>query len=103
MNASGTARPIRLAGAVPLSAIAAVGAMIPMLSAIASQIFSSRRRPGFWACLAARGVRRCRLARYDAGSVKIASGRNAPTTQLGASTSSWMRRSTATEAIAYAV
>ena len=45
MNASGTARPIRLAGAVPLSAIAAVGAMIAIDSAIASQNFSSRRSP----------------------------------------------------------
>ena len=45
MNASGTARPIRPAGAVPLSAIAAVGAMIAIDSAIASQNLSSRRRP----------------------------------------------------------
>ena len=40
---------------------------------------------------------------YACGRAKIESGRNAPTTQLGASTSSWMRRSTATDAIAYAV
>jgi hypothetical protein len=45
MNASGTARPISAAGAVPLSAIAAVGAMIAIDSAIASQKRSSRRRP----------------------------------------------------------
>ena len=45
MNASGTARPIRAAAAVPLSAIAAVGAMIAIDSAIASQKRSSRRRP----------------------------------------------------------
>ena len=45
MNASGTARPISPAGAVPFSAIAAVGAMIAIESAIVSQNFSSRRRP----------------------------------------------------------
>ena len=45
MNASGTARPISPAGATPFSAIAAVGAMIPIDSAIASQNFSSRRNP----------------------------------------------------------
>src|SRR5262245_47807529 len=43
-NASGTARPIRPAGATPLSAMAAVGAMIPTEIAIASQNRSSRRR-----------------------------------------------------------
>src|SRR2546423_9807917 len=42
-KASGTARPISPAGATPLSAIAAVGAMIPIESAIASQKRSSRR------------------------------------------------------------
>ena len=97
MNASGTARPITAAPAVPLSAIAAVGAMIAIDSAIASQKRSSRRRP------VGRGVR-CRwgcLGGYDS-SVKIASGRNEPTAQLGASTISWMRRSAATEASAYA-
>ena len=36
-NASGTARPMRLAGTVPLSAIAAVGAMIPTEIATASR------------------------------------------------------------------
>src|SRR4051794_2018235 len=46
-NASGTARPIWPATAVPLSAIAAVGAMIASESAIASTKRSSRRRPGF--------------------------------------------------------
>ena len=45
MNASGTACPMSPAGAVPLSAIAAVGAMIPIEIAIASQKRSSRRRP----------------------------------------------------------
>src|SRR5690242_16691200 len=45
MNASGTARPISPAGAVPLSAIAAVGAMIAIEIAIVSQNFSSRRSP----------------------------------------------------------
>jgi hypothetical protein len=45
MKASGTARPISAAGAVPLSAIAAVGAMIAIDSAIASQKRSSRRSP----------------------------------------------------------
>ena len=35
-------------------------------------------------------------------AVKIASGRKVPTTQLGTSTISWMRRSAATEAMAYA-
>src|SRR3954454_19245767 len=44
-NASGTARPTRPAGATPLSAIAAVGAMIPTEIAIASQNRSSRRSP----------------------------------------------------------
>jgi hypothetical protein len=44
-NASGTARPICPATAVPLSAIAAVGAMIASDSAIASTKRSSRRRP----------------------------------------------------------
>src|SRR5690242_14105083 len=42
-KASGTARPISPAGATPLSAIAAVGAMIPIDSATASQKRSSRR------------------------------------------------------------
>src|SRR5215475_2275159 len=42
-NASGTARPTSPAGATPLSAIAAVGAMIPTEIAIASQNRSSRR------------------------------------------------------------
>src|SRR5436190_22811620 len=46
-KASGTARPISPAGATPLSAIAAVGAMIPIDSAIASQKRSSRRRVPF--------------------------------------------------------
>src|SRR3954447_1903007 len=45
MNASGTARPISCAGSVPLSAIAAVGAMTAIDSAIASQKCSSRRSP----------------------------------------------------------
>jgi hypothetical protein len=45
MNASGTARPISPAGAVPFKAIAAVGAMIAIEIAIVSQNFSSRRRP----------------------------------------------------------
>ena len=45
MNASGTARPTRPAGAVPLSSIAAVGAMIPIDSAIVSQKRSSRLSP----------------------------------------------------------
>jgi hypothetical protein len=45
MNASGTARPMSCAGTVPLSAIAAVGAMIAIDSAIASQNRSSRRSP----------------------------------------------------------
>ena len=44
-NASGTARPTRAAGAVPLSAIAAVGDMIPIDSAIVSQNRSSRLSP----------------------------------------------------------
>ena len=44
-NASGTARPISPATAVPLSAIAAVGAMIASDSAIASLKRSSRRSP----------------------------------------------------------
>ena len=44
-NASGTARPISPATAVPLSAMAAVGAMIASDSAIASKKRSSRRRP----------------------------------------------------------
>ncbi len=107
MNASGTARPISEAGAVPLSAIAAVGAMIAIDRAIASQKRSSRRRPeaGGWGSRAS-GSPVPRVAGsvgggYDS-SVKIASGRNAPTVQLGASTISWMRRSTAVEAIAYA-
>jgi hypothetical protein len=47
-NASGTARPTRLAGSVPLRAMAAPGAMIPIESAIASQKRSSRRRPRPW-------------------------------------------------------
>ena len=41
----GTARPTRPAVAVPLSAIAAPGAMIAMESATASQNRSSRLRP----------------------------------------------------------
>src|SRR3954468_20699288 len=45
-NASGTARPICAATAVPFSAIAAVGAMIASDSAIASTKRNSRRRPG---------------------------------------------------------
>jgi hypothetical protein len=45
MNASGTARPMSCAGTVPLSAIAAVGAMMAIDSAIASQNRSSRRSP----------------------------------------------------------
>src|SRR6185437_9087381 len=45
MNASGTARPISPAGATPFRAIAAVGAMIPIDSAMASQKRSSRRSP----------------------------------------------------------
>src|SRR3954454_10720938 len=44
-NASGTARPISPATAVPLSAIAAVGVMIASERAIASTNFSSRRSP----------------------------------------------------------
>src|SRR5262249_18652800 len=51
MNASGTARPISPAGATPLSAIAAVGAMIAIDSAIASQKCSSRRSPPLGAAL----------------------------------------------------
>src|SRR5712691_152771 len=43
-KASGTARPTSPAGATPLSAIAAVGAIIPTEIAIASQKRSSRRR-----------------------------------------------------------
>jgi hypothetical protein len=43
MNASGTARPISAETPTPLSAIAAVGAMIAIDSAIASQKCSSRR------------------------------------------------------------
>src|SRR5215467_5996370 len=43
-KARGTARPTSPAGATPLSAIAAVGAMIPTEIAIASQKRSSRRR-----------------------------------------------------------
>src|SRR5438552_1700163 len=42
-KASGTARPMSPAGATPFSAIAAVGAMIPIDSATASQKRSSRR------------------------------------------------------------
>jgi hypothetical protein len=45
MNASGTACPISPAGVTPFSAIAAVGAMIAIDSAIASQKCSSRRSP----------------------------------------------------------
>ena len=45
MKASGTAWPTSCAGTVPLSAMAAVGAMMPIDSAIASQKRSSRRRP----------------------------------------------------------
>src|SRR5262245_50665284 len=45
MKASGTARPTSCAGSVPLSAIAAVGAMIAIERAIASQKCSSRRSP----------------------------------------------------------
>jgi hypothetical protein len=45
MNASGTACPMSVAGTVPLSAMAAVGAMIAIDNAIASQKCSSRRRP----------------------------------------------------------
>src|SRR3954453_16827551 len=45
-NASGTARPISPATAVPLSAIAAVGAMIASERAMASTIFCFRRSPG---------------------------------------------------------
>ena len=44
-NASGTARPTKLAGSVPLRAMAAPGAMMPIDSAIASQKRSSRRKP----------------------------------------------------------
>src|SRR6476646_9366405 len=43
-KASGTARPMSPAGATPFSAIAAVGAMIPIEIAIASQKRSSRLR-----------------------------------------------------------
>src|SRR5262249_25354748 len=43
-NASGTARPMSPAGATPFRAIAAVGAMIPIEIAIASQKRSSRLR-----------------------------------------------------------
>src|SRR4051794_12402265 len=43
-NASGTARPTSPAGATPFSAIAAVGAIIPIEIAIASQKRSSRLR-----------------------------------------------------------
>ena len=42
-KASGTARPTSPAGTTPLSAIAAVGAMIPTEIAIASKKRSSRR------------------------------------------------------------
>lgn len=42
-NASGTARPMMLAGTVPFNAIAAVGAMMPTEIANASQTRSSRR------------------------------------------------------------
>src|SRR3954454_4100725 len=45
MNASGTAWPISCAGSVPLSAIAAVGAITVIDSASASQKCSSRRSP----------------------------------------------------------
>jgi hypothetical protein len=47
-NASGTARPTKLAGSVPLRAMAAPGAMMPIDSAIASQKRSSRRKPRSW-------------------------------------------------------
>jgi len=47
-NASGTARPTKLAGSVPLRAMAAPGAIMPIDSAIASQKRSSRRRPRSW-------------------------------------------------------
>jgi hypothetical protein len=43
MKASGTACPMSWAGTVPFSAMAAVGAMIAIESAIASQKRSSRR------------------------------------------------------------
>jgi hypothetical protein len=48
-NASGTARPTKLAGSVPFRAMAAPGAMMPIDSATASQKRSSRRRPRSWA------------------------------------------------------
>jgi hypothetical protein len=44
-NAGGTVRPTRLAGSVQLRAMAAPGAMMPIDSAIASQMRSSRRKP----------------------------------------------------------
>ena len=41
-------RPTKLAGSVPLRAMAAPGAMMPIESAIASQKRSSRRKPRSW-------------------------------------------------------
>ena len=95
-KASGTARPTSPAGTTPLSAIAAVGAMIPTEIAIASKKRSSRRSfPRGWLGGRAQSPRWSSLT-----SLKIDSGSQQPTTQFGASTTSWMRRSQATLASA---
>jgi hypothetical protein len=98
MNASGTARPISPATPTPFSVIAAVGAMIASERAIASQNLSSRRRPPpppTGSSLASAST-----ATGQPSSPRMSRGRNAPTTQFGASTTSWIRRSAATDAIA---
>ena len=51
MKSSGTARPTFAATPTPFSAIAAVGAMMPIESAIVSQKRSSRRSPGICGAL----------------------------------------------------
>ncbi len=76
--------PTFAATPTPFSAIAAVGAMIPIESAIVSQKRSSRRSP--------RVPRRAHVR-----PATTVSGRNIPTTQFGTSTTSWIRRSQATE------
>jgi hypothetical protein len=101
MKASGTARPMSPAGAVPLRAIAAVGAMIAIDSAIASQKRNSRRSPlGLGVAPRSEAGGSLGPGAMRAAYPKIAWGKKAPTTQLGASTTSWIRKSTATDAIA---
>lgn len=77
--------------------MAAVGAMIASDSATASAKRSSRRRSLPAMVVVSPVVPVFVLMLGIAQLVKMSSGRNAPTIQFGASTTSWMRRSAATE------